>query len=266
MIATAALLWVLAAAPSPPAHPEAGDTRCANCHSVKSWTDVIFPHERTGFPLKGAHQKVSCKACHATDFRAGIPSSCAGCHRDAHAAEFGTRCESCHQEQSWRATFSIEDHRQTSFPLTGRHATLPCESCHATQKDRTFGRATVDCVGCHLNDFQRTAFAGINHTAFAFGQDCKSCHDTWRFTGARYPHHDDCFQTTGGPHAGIRCLGCHSSLSGAAPSGTCNTATAACTACHAHDQAPTDAIHLPRNIPGYQYKDAKCFTCHKFQR
>ena len=264
MIAAAAVLVLLSAGPAAP-HAADGETRCANCHSVKSWTEVIFPHERTGFPLKGAHQKISCKACHAVDFKAGVPSTCAGCHRDAHASEFGTRCESCHQEPSWRATFSIEDHRQTAFPLTGRHATLPCESCHATQKDRKFGRATVDCAACHLNDFQRTAFVGINHTAFGFTQDCKVCHDTWRFAGARYPDHDFCFQTTGGRHAALRCLSCHTSLPAASPARTCNTGTAACTRCHTHAQPQTDAIHVPVVPFGYQYKDAKCYSCHRFK-
>ncbi len=37
---------------------------CENCHGFDNWRPVNFDHEKTNFPLKGAHEKVSCFSCH----------------------------------------------------------------------------------------------------------------------------------------------------------------------------------------------------------
>ncbi|MHB1686533.1 MAG: cytochrome c3 family protein [Ignavibacteriaceae bacterium] len=37
---------------------------CENCHGFDNWKPVKFDHEKTGFPLKGAHEKVPCSGCH----------------------------------------------------------------------------------------------------------------------------------------------------------------------------------------------------------
>src|SRR5262249_17732443 len=62
----------------------ANQTRCAPCHTVSSWGDVKFDHDRTGFPLHGAHETVGCKRCHPQNFVKRVADNCAGCHRDAH--------------------------------------------------------------------------------------------------------------------------------------------------------------------------------------
>jgi hypothetical protein len=55
----------------------------------------------------------------------------AGCHAEvgqkAHG-DFGA-CETCHAPA--RFSPSSFDHASTGFPLLGRHATLPCQDCHA---------------------------------------------------------------------------------------------------------------------------------------
>ena len=61
---------------------------CATCHTADAWTGVAFAHDRTGFPLKGAHKEVACRACHTkgTDGLAryaGIPKVCSACHDSA---------------------------------------------------------------------------------------------------------------------------------------------------------------------------------------
>src|SRR5437763_241334 len=61
------------AEPPSPKKPTPQETRCAPCHVVGSWSTVKFNHEKTGFPLLGAHEKVSCKGCHTKDFRQRVP-------------------------------------------------------------------------------------------------------------------------------------------------------------------------------------------------
>ena len=255
----------------PPAHsrllPKAGregdDTRCGACHTVNNWVEVVFPHDRTGFPLRGAHERTTCKACHPVDFAQRIPETCAGCHRDAHGGDLGTRCASCHDEKSWKSRFGPDAHRGTNFPLSGRHAIIPCESCHGALRDQGFVRPTVDCLGCHQADLMRTLTSPTNHALLNFSGPCRSCHDTWRWTGARYARHDDCFQISAGSHAGIACLTCHANLVAASPAVRCAQPAPVCTNCHDHSQSRTDSQHAQPPVPGYQYKDFKCYQCHR---
>ena len=241
--------------------PHGGDTRCAACHSTESWMKVTFDHQPTGFPLRGRHAVAQCSSCHASsDFQAPLPRNCAACHQDVHTSEFGTRCASCHDEESWRSRFDANAHRRTNFPLTGRHATIPCESCHLDQRDRGFTRATVDCIACHQTDYARTRATSIDHAAAGFSTRCRDCHNAWTFKGARFPAHSNCFQLAPGPHAGIACLDCHTSLRSVVATGTCSTNTASCTRCHAGPK--TQAQH--RQVAGFQYSDRRCYECHQF--
>lgn len=270
----AAALGLLGAAPSdaptasPSLSPAPGQrvTKCANCHGVGGWRTVTFPHERTGFPLQGAHASTACKSCHAVDFVQQVPQTCAGCHRDIHAGSLGMRCEGCHDEKTWHSAFGAEAHRRTNFPLTGRHALLPCESCHPDARQKTFSRGTVDCVACHTGDFARAASLGIDHVRLGICTDCQSCrqcHDVSRFTGARFAAHEACFQINGGVHGGIQCESCHQPVVPTQANMLCNTGTANCTNCHAHQKTQTDGEHP--NVPGYVYSSPRCYFCHQFR-
>jgi hypothetical protein len=239
-----------------------GETRCILCHSVNGWDDVRFAHDRTGFPLKGLHKKTSCKSCHPSGFAKAVPDRCSGCHRDPHAEEFGLRCEGCHDEESWRTRFTADAHRRGNFPLSGRHALIPCTECHPNVRDRSFARAAVECSSCHLPDYQRTVMTSIDHMAANFPLTCQQCHNSWRWSPAAFGDHDKCFSITRGPHAGIRCLSCHTTITSVAVTGACMTNTAACTGCHEHECARSDARH--QGVMGYQCKDRKCYECHHF--
>lgn len=261
-----AILFAAAAAqarpppPRPAAHP-AIDTRCEACHSSGGWWPVSFDHSRTGFPLEGRHLDATCKSCHRSpDFRGPVATSCASCHKDVHAAEFGNHCETCHDARGWESRFGPDAHRMTNFPLTGRHAAIPCEECHLEQRDRRFTRATRDCFGCHQADYARTAGTTVDHVRAGFGTDCQSCHFPTRFKGARFAAHDTCFQINAGPHAGIPCFDCHTSLANAQVTGACVTNTADCMRCHAC--ATVTPKHA--NVGGFQCKDRKCYECHTF--
>ena len=105
---------------------------CSRCHTAISWSEGRFDHDTAAFALTGSHLGVSCDQCHADGFR-GVPRECAGCHgpagMEAHG-DFGA-CESCHQPTGFVP--ALFDHADVSFPLVGRHATLPCQECHAQQ-------------------------------------------------------------------------------------------------------------------------------------
>jgi hypothetical protein len=238
------------------------DTRCDACHSAAGWRPVTFDHSRTGFPLEGRHVSATCRACHGTssDFTAPVATSCAACHRDVHIGEFGNRCASCHDPFGWATRFGPDAHRATNFPLTGRHAAIPCEECHRNQRDRTFTRATADCFACHQADYARTAGTPLDHVRAGFGTDCNSCHFPTRFKGARFAGHDACFQLSRGPHAGIGCLDCHSTLTSLVAAGTCSTNTADCMRCH----ACSHVTQTHANVGGFQCSNRKCYECHSF--
>jgi len=74
--------------------------QCENCHNPSAWRASRFDHDRTDFPLTGAHTALSCNACHLDDTKpthtAG--SNCVSCHRrdDPHLGRFGDDCSNCH--------------------------------------------------------------------------------------------------------------------------------------------------------------------------
>jgi hypothetical protein len=264
-----AILLAAAAAAPPTSSREvsahaAMDTRCEACHSASAWTPVTFDHSRTGFPLEGRHLFASCRGCHGSSitFREPVPTNCAACHRDVHTGEFGNRCASCHDARDWTSRFGPDAHRRTNFPLTGRHAAIPCEECHLDQRDRSFTRAAVDCLACHQLDYLRTVGTAVDHARAGFGTDCKSCHFPDRFKGGRFPAHERCFQIANGPHARIACLNCHTSLAAVIATGTCSTNTADCVRCHLC--TPTTQQHANPPVIAFQCKDRKCYECHTF--
>jgi hypothetical protein len=247
------------AAPRPAARHAASD--CGACHVESSWSEVRFDHARTGFPLRDAHLRVSCRGCHRQDFKAAIPDACSGCHRDRHAGQLGLHCEGCHSETDWRALLlGADGHRSTSFPLTGRHAAIACTECHGDLRDRSFANAPLACVACHRADYDGAAARSADHVALGFGTDCQSCHDTWTFFPARFDAHDICFRVWTGSHRPVRCSQCHPSTAGLTFTGACS-ATVTCTSCHAHTCARSDQQHT--SVMGYACLDQKCYQCHK---
>jgi hypothetical protein len=125
---------------------------CATCHSVERFVPSLFTvqsHQRTRFPLGGAHLAVACNQCHTrsqnvTRFRFES-LQCAGCHRDPHRGEtarYGS-CETCHRVEGWRGI--AFDHARTGFVLDGAHARAACGSCHRNG----FKGVPRQCAACH---------------------------------------------------------------------------------------------------------------------
>lgn len=236
---------------------------CEKCHSSSAWEFAAFNHSKTGFLLKGKHQAVLCRRCHESGaYEKRIDQTCRACHQDIHAGQLGMNCEKCHDENSWIGNFGPEAHRRTNFPLTGRHALIPCEECHMEKREKTFSRAALECYACHQTDYLATASRSLDHVAFGFGTNCRDCHHPTRWRPATFPGHNSCFPITRGPHSKFACLECHSSLAGITVSGACSTGTFFCGNCHtsAHSQSKMDDKH--KSVAGYQYKDQKCYSCH----
>jgi len=94
------------------ADPHRGELgwQCERCHTPRTWDaqrDLRLVHERTRFPLAGAHARLECGACHGVGHFVGTPAECVACHqldydRTTHAEEgLSLRCEECHWTMTW---------------------------------------------------------------------------------------------------------------------------------------------------------------------
>ncbi|MCB1007412.1 MAG: NAD(P)-binding domain-containing protein [Acidobacteria bacterium] len=232
-----------------PNHAAAGfPLTCQVCHSTTRWDEASFNHDSTIFPLTGAHRSVACESCHAAGY-SGTPTTCVSCHQGDynstqdpnHAASgFSTTCEACHTTASWQgATF---DHNATGFSLTGAHASIACESCHASGYSGT----PSACVSCHQADYNSTQEP--NHAAAGFPTTCETCHTTSSWQGATFDHNATAFPLTGA-HTSTACESCHAS-------GYSGTPTA-CVACHQNDyNQANDPNHVSAGFP------TTCESCH----
>ena len=66
-----------------------GSQDCASCHDTGLWHQSRFDHNKAGFRLNGAHEKVPCAGCHKNRkemrgrlvlFYAPTPKECSACH------------------------------------------------------------------------------------------------------------------------------------------------------------------------------------------
>jgi hypothetical protein len=194
-----------------PPHSGGFPTTCADCHGTSLWTGAKFDHDKTLFPLTGAHQAATCTGCHADKIFRGKNAACIGCHKadfdktatPPHAAAgFSETCTACHSTTRWKG--AVFDHATTRFPLTGGHRSVGCDACHA---DRVFRGKSTDCVACHRPDFDKTT--NPPHAAASFSSTCTSCHTTAQWRGATYDHSVTRFPLTGA-HKAVTCTGCHS--------------------------------------------------------
>lgn len=240
------------------------ETHCGECHVATGWAPARFQHDLTGFQLTGKHAANRCGTCHGSDPTKPVPMTCAGCHVDVHGQQFGLSCASCHTTEGFNAPgFSVDAHRLGNFPLTGRHAALPCDECHLEKRERTFARAAVDCGTCHQRDVIVASVNSVDHRRAPFSSgSCRDCHVAATFFPASFPQHDTCFPITRGSHAAVTCVQCHSGLGGSRYTGACTGVPVLCATCH--DEAVEAERHL--EVPGYEFKSEKCAVCHHTPR
>lgn len=113
---------------------------CITCHNEKSWRDLTFDHSKTKFNLTGAHLKQDCIACHVPSDKSQqssakfseLSTECSSCHKDVHNSQFEangiTACVNCHTTNAWKP--SVFNHKNSAFPLDGKHVNVPCIKCH----------------------------------------------------------------------------------------------------------------------------------------
>ena len=136
------------------------------CRGRTAWRAAAFDHSATRFQLTLGHAGVPCAACH-TSLKArgagdrlsfaGLGTACGGCHRDVHAGQFArdgqTACERCHEGGAWKPAPGFDHGRDTAYRLDGRHALVPCASCHKAEtrsgvtltRYKPLGMACIDC-------------------------------------------------------------------------------------------------------------------------
>ena len=249
---------------------------CVSCHSQEHWKPAPgFDHQKTGYPLTGAHTKPACAACHATaavnagqDARGALlprwkpvpHADCVSCHRDPHAGRFTGECARCHVTRDWRAVNSKGfDHDQTRYPLRGAHVRVGCDACHAAARG---GRRPkfARCMDCHADAHRGQA------TIAKQPADCATCHDVRGFTPSIWPRlgHQKTAYPLEGAHVTASCAGCHTrAAAGSAEAAALGRSRvrmrpghAACTDCH---QDP----HKGRFAAGGARPHAAgCLACH----
>jgi hypothetical protein len=238
---------------SDPNHVQGGfPTACQTCHSTSSWQGAQFDHSRTAFPLTGAHVSVACSTCHVNGQFAGLGTDCVTCHlpnfnqttNPNHVQSgFPQTCAVCHSTAAWQpAAF---DHNLTSFPLTGAHVSVACETCHTNGR---FTGTPSDCFGCHANDFNGTT--DPNHAQAGFPTTCQTCHATSTWSGASFNHNTLTRFPLTGAHVSVACSTCH-------VNGQFAGTPQNCFGCHAQDyNGTTDPNHVQAGFP------TECSACH----
>jgi hypothetical protein len=197
--------------------------RCGQCHDDVDWRkNINFDHNRTRFQLIGQHASVACEDCHGSPTYKDAPLACEKCHRDSyHLGRLGiiAQCGSCHSPFAWNK-WKFDHARQTSYPLTGAHQRLKCESCHSTKNAVTL-KLPVTCESCHKDE----------HRGHLGAQPkCASCHDTSAWSHWRFDHGRQAGYPLVGVHARLKCESCHSEKNAASLK-----IASDCASCHRKD-------------------------------
>lgn len=231
-------------------------TACLACHPNGDG-DAVFDHNRTNFPLTGAHQHVDCNDCHQNGFQ-GTPTACEACHLPDYqqttspnhqTVGFSTDCATCHTtDPNW--TPAQIDH-DVFYELKGAHALIAndCARCH----NSTFTNTPTMCVGCHLDDYNQTT--DPIHQNIGFSTDCALCHTENRWDPSTFDHDAMYFPIYSGKHRGEwnQCIDCHT-IAG-------NLTAFSCIDCHEHsNKREVDKDH--DEVSGYTYSSSACFSCH----
>jgi hypothetical protein len=232
---------------------------CQDCHDETMWRarDAIAQHDRTRFPLVGAHAAAACFRCHpgaqVGNF-AGAYVECRQCHADEYAraavpnhaaAGLPMTCSDCHRPTGWAPA---EFAHAASFPLQQGHAGRRCSDCHTTPG--SFAGLSTSCRSCHADT--AAAVAVPNHAAAGFVAECDACHDLRAFAPANWPH-AAAFPLALG-HAGRRCQECHAN--------NLFVGTASdCASCHLDTWQQT--LHPNHALAGFP---TTCQQCHSTAR
>ncbi|MCF8301720.1 MAG: cytochrome C [Bacteroidales bacterium] len=188
---------------------------CAECHDVNGFEKTSFSiqeHNKTDFPLEGAHLATPCIACHKTgkkwDF-ANMGETCIDCHENIHDPYLDQSyyedegCESCHSVDMW-STIDF-NHSITEFELQGAHREQSCRDCHFEERNgnsmQRFSELNSECTNCH-QDIHYGQFEKSGTT------DCTRCHAFENWEASRFDHDNTLFPLDG-KHEDVACYKCH---------------------------------------------------------
>ena len=196
-----------------------------------------FDHSRTGFPLVGKHQAVTCDNCHVGGKFKGLGRECNSCHNDFHKGELGMECERCHSPAISFNDIEFNHNREARFRIDGQHLKNQCNQCHWNNK---YKMPDFNCATCHT-DVHRGRF----------GTDCNQCHTTSGFktvkgtkggvTVEKGFHDFGGFRITG-VHNKLNCSTCHN------PKEPARARPQECSSCH--------------RDPHMASLGMNCYTCH----
>lgn len=202
--------------------------QCDTCHTVAGFspsTYTVSNHQKSAFPLKGAHLAVPCFLCHkkiptgsteTTQMRFES-TRCAACHTDIHAGSVDqlmnrpsdltgeSGCGFCHEVSGWnRVAF---DHSLTEFKLIGKHDSVSCINCHpyaaGEERQLRFKTKQKQCADCH-SDIHAGQFAGNSKQTV-----CDRCHTPFNWQATKFDHNRDAEFKLAGAHQKVECGGCH---------------------------------------------------------
>jgi hypothetical protein len=246
-------------------HSQSVGPDCGRCHTPNSWVvnNVTEIHQRSRFPLVGAHLSADCYSCHTN----ASPSllnfeplgiECVDCHQDDYNAttnpnhstgNYSTNCVDCHNMTA--TSWSGAGINHNFFPLTGGHDINNCQECHKTPD---YTSTSPACISCHETNYNGTT--NPNHTSIGFSTTCNDCHTTnpgWK--PAEYTQHDaKSFPIYSGKHNGewSACSDCHTNPA--------SYTQFTCIDCHEHNQPDMNGEH--NDVQGYAYNSPACFSCH----
>lgn len=222
---------------------------CIECHtdhkgkdaSIVKWPggrQERFPHQKSGWPLKGEHGNQECKKCHEParivspivlsylqkvkkkNTFMGLETDCTDCHFDEHRKQFTETCDKCHDELDWEKP-PLFSHAKY-WKLEGAHNKVDCEKCHESVKDSSFNanafpkpRAATfmkmkdieheQCVDCHTDPhkgkFGNNCLKCHNNESWAVGENSRAVQDV--------SFHDKTAFPLKGKHQAVDCDTCH---------------------------------------------------------
>ncbi len=198
------------------------DLSCESCHGQEAWYPALYDldrhNEQSSFELTGAHQATACSSCHRPDFEEKPhfeieEAACIDCHVEdsPHGNQFITdgveaACVTCHVTEDWLAE-SLFDHDETEFPLTGRHNSTTCASCHVSEfpdqvppSPIVFRDTPLACANCHQEEDP--------HQGQFEEAACNNCHNTTSYLITSFDHEETRFPLTG-EHKDVQCALCH---------------------------------------------------------
>jgi hypothetical protein len=223
------------------------DAACLACHPTGS-SDGSFDHNKSAFPLTGAHITTPCAQCHTNGY-AGTSTVCANCHTNDfnqttnpnHKTDgISNDCATCHTTAlGWKpATFP---NHNSVYVITGAHTSKSCEDCHKGNYNTT----PNTCAGCHTNDFNQAT--NPNHVTSQFPNTCETCHSQTAWAPSTFNH--STVYPLIGAHTTVACTACHTA-------GYVNTPNT-CSGCHTNDyNQTTNPNHTTAQFP------KTCETCH----